>query len=523
MPFTQGRPLFEGLEEQVRELRRRAEEGARAAGSDSRFADLSCYWIYTAPTAAARADALRMAQRDPLIGAAYAPSIAPPPPGDIAPTTPELSRLQFHLLPAPTGIGAVDAQQVLGADGRGRRFADVEWSWSRSHEDIAFLRRAPVLVAPAAALFGDHGTAAIGLIAADPDAVGVRGIAPSAEFALVSANASTGYSVARALVAAQSYLRSGDVLLLQVQARSPLGLVPVEYERAEFDAIRMLSAAGIVVIEPAGNGGVDLDDPFFAGIFDRNQRDSGAIVVAASDGLPPQRTNASSYGSRIDVNAFGLGVTTTGFGDLFDPLGTPEQRYTQNFGGTSAAAAQTAGVALQVLGAADAGEVPFGASLPTPRELRDLLRRTGVAPANARELLQIGTRIDALAALRASGLLRGLRIHGTAGFGSQMTIELQPRDLGFPADAWALWGALQTTALQLPTSRARCGQWQLDPANLIPLGAGVPPAGSNPILRFAIPADPNLRGLRIVMQALFWSATFQDLCLSHAGVIDIHG
>jgi hypothetical protein len=48
-------------------------------------------------------------------------------------------------------------------------------------------------------------------------------------------------------------------------------------------AIRAATGRGIHVIEAAGNGGMDLDDARYGRRFDRTFRDSGAIVVGASD------------------------------------------------------------------------------------------------------------------------------------------------------------------------------------------------------------------------------------------------
>ena len=72
---------------------------------------------------------------------------------------------------------------------------------------------------------------------------------------------------------------SGGVLLLELQLNE-LRLLPVEVEPATFEAIRLATALGIVVVEAAGNGALDLDaDPdAIAGLID----DSGAIMVGGS-------------------------------------------------------------------------------------------------------------------------------------------------------------------------------------------------------------------------------------------------
>src|SRR5512140_894502 len=58
-----------------------------------------------------------------------------------------------------------------------------------------------------------------------------------------------------AILDAASYLKLGDVMLLEMQtADNDSALWPIEVEDAEFDAIRLATAMGITVVEPAGNG-----------------------------------------------------------------------------------------------------------------------------------------------------------------------------------------------------------------------------------------------------------------------------
>ena len=89
-------------------------------------------------------------------------------------------------------------------------------------------------------------------------------------------------------------------------------------------------------IEAAGNGRVDLDDDRCQQRFDRNIRDSGAIIVGAGHAETRERLSFSSYGQRVDLQGWGHRVTTTGYGGLFDPSDI-RQRYTSSFNGTSSA------------------------------------------------------------------------------------------------------------------------------------------------------------------------------------------
>ena len=127
-------------------------------------------------------------------------------------------------------------------------------------------------------------------------------------------------------------------------------------------------------------GGVNLDQAACSGVFDRTLQDSGAIIVGAgqqpSSGVDRQREEFSSFGSRIDLQGWGSGVVTTGYGDLYmapDRPADPGLWYTGGFNGTSSAAAIVAGAVanLQSIALAQSG-VPL-----LPLQTRTLLVQTG--------------------------------------------------------------------------------------------------------------------------------------------------
>jgi hypothetical protein len=143
-----------------------------------------------------------------------------------------------------------------------------------------------------------------------------------------------------------------------------------------FDAIKIAVANGITVVEPAGNGGVNLDNPSCGGMFDRSVRDSGAIVVGQGGGYFGDRQWAgSSFGNRVDVQGWGSGVWSTGGGWCVLPPDNPDYNrcYSTNFPGTSGAAAVVAGAVANLQGVAIKA---FGAPL-SPADLRELLVQTG--------------------------------------------------------------------------------------------------------------------------------------------------
>ena len=158
---------------------------------------------------------------------------------------------------------------------------------------------------------------------------------------------------------------------------------------------------GVIVVEAAGNGSVNLDQPGCNRLFDRSYRDSGAIIVGAGDPGQHARLSFSSYGSRVDVQGWGGSVTTAGYGAAFDP-GDIRQRYTHSFGGTSSASPIVTGAVLALQGALKAR----GLALATPAEIRETLVVTGT-PQTGTE--HIGPLPDIRAALDRLLTNRGAR------------------------------------------------------------------------------------------------------------------
>jgi hypothetical protein len=143
------------------------------------------------------------------------------------------------------------------------------------------------------------------------------------------------------------------VLLLEIQK----SYLPTETDVADFDAIRLAVALGIVVVEAAGNGSTDLDsytDGSGNFVLNRGSLDfteSGAIMVgAAASSLPHDRKSFSNFGSRVDCYAWGENVTTAGYGDLDNGGGDNNKSYTSTFNGTSSASPIISGAALILQG-----------------------------------------------------------------------------------------------------------------------------------------------------------------------------
>ena len=329
----------------------------------------------------------------------------------------ELEEFQGYLGPAPEGMDVRFAWTQEGGRGENVKIVDIEFNWNLNHNDLVHATANPFVLVrgidPVPEFNLDHGTAVLGLLVAAPDGIGVTGIAHAAKVGLVNPlTQGTTPRLAEAITFAARRMEAGDVMLVELQSiagphfntQTGSGLVPVEYEPDVYQAIKDATSRGIVVVEASANGFENLDDPIYSGAFDRNRRDSGAIIVGA--GKPPEgsvygsgpdrvRTEESNYGSRVDVQGWGRFITTTGYGDLRREQGI-NNWYTINFGFTSGAAAMVAGVAAVIQSIVKArGQAPLA-----PTQLRQLLTLTGTPQAG--DISQrIGPRPNLRAAIAA--------------------------------------------------------------------------------------------------------------------------
>lgn len=147
--------------------------------------------------------------------------------------------------------------------------------------------------------------------------------------------------------------------------------IPMEYWTANFEAIQYATSKGITVVEAAGNGSVNLDHATYNNKFNRSYRDSGAILVAASNSTSRTPACFTDYGSRIDLHGWGWDVMTTGYGHFYSAEGK-NRYYTNTFSGTSSATPIVAGAAASLQGIAKATLNRF----LTPEEVRDILSST---------------------------------------------------------------------------------------------------------------------------------------------------
>ncbi|NEW08361.1 hypothetical protein GK047_20390 [Paenibacillus sp. SYP-B3998] len=280
--------------------------------------------------------------------------------------------LQGYAQSAPTGTNSTYAWQFEGGDGKGIKWADVEWNWALNHEDLAAHK---MQLLPGSTNDGDgrHGTAVLGVVSAVDNTIGNIGMASKAQpYASSLVRVAGNWSTTEAILSATQVLSAGDVILLEIQVGSNNAWMPIEVQTAEFDAIKYATSLGITVVAAAGNGNVDLDlyktwDNKYT--FNPNNpdfKDSGSILVGAgSSTVPHHRLGFSNQGNRIDAYGYGENVATLDSTSVNSTTG-----YTDTFNGTSSASPVVVGTIIQLQGIAKA---KFGVPY-TPAEIRRLLR-----------------------------------------------------------------------------------------------------------------------------------------------------
>lgn len=364
--------------------------------------DFFAYYMLTCPAETDINDLLDFLRSNSNIDLAYAqPAVILPPGVDISS---QVNSAQGYLNPAPTGINARYAWNIKGGDGRGKvKFIDIERGWLPQHKAVT------VQTLPCTGIndwrYEEHGIGVLGVIIMHPNNSGYTGITPHAIGYVISEWRHDGsHNLPDAILSAIDNLSFGDVLLLESQVYchgKDDTAWPVETEDAVWQMIRLATALGIIVIEPAGNGnssvGSNLDqftDAFKKRVLNCDSphfKDSGAIMVAASSSLDEHsRLRYSNYGNRINCFAWGQNVRTAGSYPGFSGIVT--NAYTNKFGGTSSAAAIVAGAAIAVQSIAEAN----GRRRLNPTEMRSMLSSEcyGTPSANGSARDKIGVMPD---------------------------------------------------------------------------------------------------------------------------------
>jgi len=200
----------------------------------------------------------------------------------------------------------------------------------------------------------NHGTACLGITVAEDNGFGALGIARHAQgyFWPIVSQESGGRTQA-AILSAIEVFEPGDVLSFSI---GPGGCGTLASGASTWTLMRLAADLGITCCIAAGNDCCNLDD---AGQFDA--QDCGAIIVGACwPGQPvpaPQgmgpfcRLGFSNHCQEceeavglVHCSAWGVNVTTCGYGDLFGAADENNRHYTAGFNGTSAACPQIAGL-----------------------------------------------------------------------------------------------------------------------------------------------------------------------------------
>ncbi len=359
-------PTFTRHPEELHMERAAAERHAGEA-----LPDLTLFFDIPVPDYQAAVTLLEALRSNALVETAYARSLPVPPP------TADLSTNQVYLGPAATnGYDVFFAWARPGGSGSQIRLIDIEYDWTFGHEDLQ--------MSPTNLLWGDlytnygpdHGTASVGVSGALSNGFGMNGIIHQGIFRMISSVSSGAWVIANAINQAVAHTVPGDVILLEQQEWSGTfsNYCPVEVQSDIYSAIANATALGRIVIEPAGNGALDLDHAGWGGIFQRSTRDSGAIMIGAGESTNRSRCSFSCYGSRLDIQGWGdWSVATLAYGDLAGSSAT--DNYTRTFSGTSSGSALSAAIAGAIQSYARAN---YGFYLP-PLMLRSNLVQSGYA------------------------------------------------------------------------------------------------------------------------------------------------
>ena len=300
--------------------------------------------------------------------------------------TPDFSPLQGYLHDSPVGVWADSAWTFAGGKGAGVKVLSLEWGWLFTHEDLKPPFHYGNDQGPS-----DHGTAVIGIVGGQHNGYGINGMAPDAEIGAIHLG-----DLAGGILEAISVLAPGDLYNMSIQVGGPESWMPTEWWPDCFAAIQTGAALGVICLEAAGNGSVNLDDPRYGDYFDRRVRDSGAIMAGAGTPNGLDGEWFTNHGERVSLQGWGSSVVTTCCGDLQG--GDPEVLYTAGFNGTSSATPILSGTVASFQGQAKA---LFGSPL-TPALMEEILSVTGTPYNGAKK---IGERPN-LAAARER-LLRG--------------------------------------------------------------------------------------------------------------------
>jgi serine protease len=347
-----------------------------------------------------------------VVMAAVAPKPVEPPMIAMPGGTPNYQGQQYYENAANQGGMGAEIAWINGLTGAGVAMCDIEYDFNENHCDLP-----PITVlgfTPVSPYGDDHGTAVFGEMISLNDDQGTKGIAYGAtDFFFSPTYNGSVYDIGAAVYRATAAMPAGSVIVLEVQIAGPNyvnngtqdGLVPMEWWPAYYNSVTNAIANGMIVVQAAGNGSENLDDPIYAtGNFGHHpflpENDSGSIIVGAGAAWPScwgysarTRLYFSNYGSRVNLQGYGNCVATLDYGDLNNSASCD---YTAQFSGTSSATPIVSGACMLVQ---EFARETLGRSLTCP-EMREYLATTGTSQTgNTAE--HIGPLPDVIGAINA--------------------------------------------------------------------------------------------------------------------------
>jgi subtilisin family serine protease len=308
-----------------------------------------------------------------------------PPPIDILPITPNFESNQSYIQENP-GVNMQHAWN-LNLNAQGIKLRDVEYGFNKNHEelvDIATSISTGMNISSRASVdYTEHGTSVFGILYGHKGNYGISGLAFGAqELILFPEWQDSGYDRINAVTQSIANSTQGDVIVYEMQMNgagpSTTDYVLAEYNQVIWDLTKAATDSGIIIVAAAGNGNEDLDSSLYTSYRDRG--DSGAIIVGAGKSdTSHEKLSFSTYGSRVDLQAWGENVQTIGYDDSATLINNDFNQSYSTLGGTSSATPIIASCAAVL----QSYHHTLTNGYLTSQQLRDIIKQTGIAQGNS--------------------------------------------------------------------------------------------------------------------------------------------
>jgi hypothetical protein len=361
--------------EKLEELEELAVKNTGSGASVARLSAIAELTIADADNEKMLQLALELEKLDGVAYCSLMPVTPVKPPYDIAPVTANFLEAQNYT--GPIGVNMQYAWD-MGLTGQDINIRDVEYGFNPNHEELnernVSFGGGIEVSSELSTDYTEHGTGVLGVVYADNGDYGITGLAYGANEVVLFSELGELMGQDRVYAISKSIDNStlGDFIMYEMQTYgNDENYVLAEYDNPVWDLTKAATDAGIIVVAAAGNGGENLNSMPYTSYMQRGN--SGAIIVGAgtNDELH-DRLSFSTYGSRVDLQGWGTGVLSSGYGDAFTIGDDFNQTYTM-FSGTSSATpiVTSCAVVLQSYYHNQTGEYLSGT------ELKELLKETG--------------------------------------------------------------------------------------------------------------------------------------------------